>query len=83
MELSAQQIAILERLRQRGMEVVAFPMFESLVGVRKGQCAALLAPAGQDGFAVQGEPTFLVGGSLSARVARSDGHYFVRKQEKL
>ena len=44
MELTPQQKDILDRLRSRGLEIVAFPMFESLVGVRKGNCAALLAP---------------------------------------
>ena len=83
MELTAQQKDILERLRSHGLEIVAFPMFESLVGVRKGNCAALLAPMGADRFSIQGEPTYLVGGDLSARVVRSDGHYFVRKQEHL
>ncbi len=83
MELTPQQIGILERLRSRGVEIVAFPMYENLVGVRKGNCAVLLAPAGKDGFTMQGQPTYLVGGNLSARVVRSDGHYFVRKQEQL
>jgi len=83
MELTPQQKDILDRLRSRGLEIVAFPMFESLVGVRKGNCAALLAPAGPSGFMIEGEPTYLVGGNLSARIMRVNGHYFVRKQEQL
>ena len=82
-ELTTAQIAILERLLSRGLQIVAFPMYESVVGVRKGNCAALLAPSGPNGFSIQGQPTYLIGGNLTARVMRSDGHYFVRKQEQL
>ena len=83
MELTAQQTTILDRLRSRGIDIIEFPLYANLVGVRKGNCAALLTPSGSDRFSIQGEPTFLVGGNLSARVVRSDGQYFVRKQEQL
>jgi hypothetical protein len=83
MELSPQQLTILTRLQGRGFQVVAFPMYESYVGVRKGNCGALLAPSGSEGFALYGEPSYLIGGGLSARTIQSDGHWFVRKQEKL
>jgi hypothetical protein len=82
-ELTSQQLAILDRLRRRGFEVVAFPMYESYVGVRKGNCGALLSPAGADTFTLYGEPSYLVAGGLSARIIQSDGHWFVRKKEKL
>ena len=83
MDLTAQQTSILDRLRSRGIDIIEFPLYANLVGVRKGNCAALLTPSGSDRFSIQGEPTFLVGGNLSARVVRSDGQYFVRKQEQL
>ncbi len=83
MDLTAHQISILERLQQRGFETVAFPMYSAYVGVRKGNCAALLVPSGTNGFAIFGEPAYLVGGNLSVRVLRSDGHYFVRKGDQL
>jgi hypothetical protein len=83
MELTPQQLKVLTRLQARGFEVVAFPMYESYVGVRKGNCGALLAPAGPEGFALYGEPSYLVAGGLSARTIQSDGHWFVRKKEKL
>jgi hypothetical protein len=83
MELSPQQLAILTRLQQRGFEVVAFPMYESYVGVRKGNCGALLAPSGTESFTLYGEPSYLVAGGLSARIIQSDGHWFVRKKDKL
>ena len=60
------------RLQARGFEIVAFPMYESHVGVRKGNCGALLTPT-PDGFALYGEPSYLVSGGLSARTIQSDG----------
>ena len=83
MELSRQQLGILTRLQQNGFEVVAFPMYETYVGVRKGNCGALLSPAGTEGFTLYGEPSYLVAGGLSARIIQSDGHWFVRKKDKL
>ena len=83
MDLSPRQIEILTRLQQRGFDVVAFPMYESYVGVRKGNCGALLSPAGGNGFTLYGEPSYLVSGGLSARMIQSDGHWFVRKKEKV
>lgn len=83
MELSAQQISALDRLRAHGMDIVAFPMYESLVGVRKGNCAALLSPSEDGGFRLYGTPSYLVDGQLSAHTIQSDGHWFVRKGEKI
>src|ERR1700728_1191342 len=83
MELSPRQLAILNRLQGRAFEVVAFPMYESYVGVRKGNCGALLAPAGSEGFTLYREASSLVAGGLSARPIQPDGHWFVRKKEKL
>jgi hypothetical protein len=83
MELTPSQIKILERLHSRGLEIVAFPMYESAVGVRRGNYAALLTATGPDCFAIRGQPMYLISGNLSARVVRSDGHYFVRKSEQV
>jgi len=83
MELTTQQIGFLSQLRSRGFDVVAFPLYESFVGVRKGNCGALLAPNGAGGFKLYGEPSYLVSGQPSARAIRSDGHWFVRKDERV
>jgi hypothetical protein len=56
-------------------------MYETYVGVRKGNCGALLAPA-VGGFTLYGDPSYLVGGQLSAHSIQSDGHWFVRKKDK-
>jgi hypothetical protein len=83
MELTAQQIDFLGQLRARGFDIVAFPMYETLVGVRKGSCGALLAPNGAGGFKIYGEPSYLVGGQPSARLIQTDGHWFIRKGERV
>jgi hypothetical protein len=83
MELTAQHIAIIDRLRSHGFEIVAFPMYENYIGVRKGNCGALLAPSGPGRFTLYGEPSYLVAGQLSARMIQSDGLWFVRKKDKL
>jgi len=83
MEITPQQASVLDRLNVRGFQIVAFPMFESYIGVRKGNCAALLSPQGSGGFSIYGRPSLLIGGNFSAKVLQGDGHYFVAKQEKL
>jgi hypothetical protein len=83
MELTPQQVGFLAQLRSQGFDVVAFPMYENYVGVRKGNIGALLAPTGVTGFTLYGEPSYLVGGQLSARTIQSDGHWFIRKSEKV
>jgi hypothetical protein len=83
MDLTPQQISILERLRARDFEIVAFPMYANYVGVRKGNCAALLAPAAADRFQLHGQPAYLLGGNFSVRVTREGRDWFVWKKEKL
>jgi hypothetical protein len=53
MDFTPQQISILERLQARDFQIVAFPMYANYVGVRRRNCAALLAPvsAGDEGRA--------------------------------
>jgi len=81
--LTRQQAEILQRLYAQGFQIVAFPMYASYVGVRKGECAALLAPVASGGFTIFGAPTRMVGDNMGARVKRSDGDYFVWKNEKI
>lgn len=83
MEIAPQQISILERLKSHGFDIVAFPMYENYVGVRKGNCAALLAPLDSGGFSVFGHPSYLVNEKLGVKTFQGDGHYFVSKSGKL
>ena len=83
MDLSPQQLAILQRLHIAGFEIVAFPMYANYVGARKGNCAALLAPAASDSFEIFGAPAYLIGGNFSVRVRRNGREFFVEKKESL
>ena len=83
MELAPQQIAILERLQARGFKIVAFPMYASHVGVRKGNCAALLSPVASGGFVLFGAASYLIDGNFSVRVAGDGREWLVWKKERL
>jgi hypothetical protein len=83
MDLTPQQILILERLRKRDFQIVAFPMYANYVGVRKGNCAALLAPVAGDQLKLHGQPAYLLGGNFSVRVTKNGADWFVWKKEKL
>lgn len=58
-------------------------MYANCVGVRKGNCAALLSPVAGDRFQIHGQPAYLIGGNFSVRVTRSGRDWFVWKKEKL
>jgi hypothetical protein len=89
MDLTPQQIAILERLQKRGFEIVAFAMYANYIGVRKGNCAALLAPAASGGpataggFSLFGTPAYLIAGNFGVRVNRDGQEWFVWKKERI
>lgn len=83
MELTAEHAARLERLHESGFEIVAFPMYASHVGLRKGNCVALVEPVAAGGFKLLGLPTILMGGNFSVRVTKDGRDWFVWKQERL
>lgn len=83
MELTQQQARTLERLQAQGFQILAFGLYPNYLGVRKGNCAALLAPVITEGFAVYGTPTWLVGDNFGVRLKRNDGEWFVWKKERV
>jgi hypothetical protein len=83
MDLTPQQATLLQRLHALGFEFVAFPIYPNYVGIRRGDCAALLAPIDNATFRLFGEPTYIVDGNLSAKITL-DGHtYYIWKKQKL
>jgi hypothetical protein len=83
MDLTPAQAALLQRLHTLGFELVAFPIYPNHIGIRKGNCAALLSPIPTGTFQIFNEPTYIVAGNLSAKITL-DGHtYFIWKKEKL
>ena len=83
LELTPQQTAVLERLLARGFQPVAFPLYANAVGVRKGDCAALLGPVGSGGLCLLGQPSYLVDDNLSVRVTRGSRQWFVWKKNQV
>lgn len=83
LELTPQQMAVLERLRQPGFALAAFPLYASYLGVKKGNCAALLAAQNGATMKVYGEACYLVGGQMGVRVRRGGREFFVWKKNEL
>ena len=83
MELTPLHLRNLERIRERGFELVSFPLFASNIGVSKFGCAALLRPAGQGRLELAAAPAFLVEGNLSVLVERGGEQWFVWKSQAL
>jgi hypothetical protein len=83
MDLTPQQIEILKHLHARGFEVVAFPMYASHLGIRRGNCAALLQAVVSGGFRVFGSASYLIGGNFTARVTHDGRDWFVWKKARL
>ena len=83
LELTPLQLSVLERLTTEGFQFVAFPLYANAVGVRKGNCAALLGPVERGGMTFAAEPCFLVDGNLSVRVSRGGRQWFVWKLKQV
>jgi hypothetical protein len=83
MDLTPAQLQTLARVREAGFSFVAFPMYANFVGVRRGDCACLLARTGNSAFRIFGEPSWLLAGNLTVRVARHGHPHFVWKKQSL
>ena len=82
-ELTPAHIVILERLVAQGFVPVAFPLYASAIGVRRGSFAALLIPAGDAAMKVMGEPCYVVGSNLAVRTRREGRQVFVWKDKAI
>ena len=82
-ELSPQQMQVVERLFAAGFRPIAIPPYENALCVRKGNCAALLAPMPNAGIRLLAPPSFLVEGNLSVKLKRGSGEVFVWKKREV
>jgi hypothetical protein len=82
-ELSPQQMQVIERLFAAGFRPIAIPPYESALCMRKGNCAALLAPVPNDGLKLLAPPSFVVDGNLSVKLKRGSGEVFVWKKQEV
>jgi hypothetical protein len=82
-ELSPQQMQVIERLFEAGFRPIAIPPYESALCMRKGNCAGLLAPVPKDGIKLLAPPSFLVDGNLSVKLKRDQSEVFVWKKKEV
>ena len=82
-ELSPQQMQVIERLFAAGFRPIAIPPYESALCMRKGECAAVLAPVLNGGLRLLAPPSYLVDGSLSVKLKRGAREVFVWKKREV
>jgi hypothetical protein len=82
-DLTAAQIAVVQRLIAQGFTPVAFPLYASAMGIRRGSFAALLVPADNATLKLLGEPCYLIGLNLAVRTRRHGRPCFVWKQQSV
>ena len=83
LELSPQQMKVLERAFAAGFQPVAIPPYESALCVRRGECAAVLTAVPSGGLRLLAPPTLLVDGNLSVKLKRDHGEVFVWKKKEV
>jgi len=74
---------IIERLFKAGFRPIAIPLYESVLCMRKGDCAALLATVPNGGIKLLAPPSYLVEGNLSVKLTRGSGEVFVWKKKEV
>ncbi len=82
-ELTPPQMQIIERLFAAGFRPIAIPLYESVLCLRKGDCAAVLATVPGGGIKLLAPPSFLVEGNLSVKLKRGSGEVFVWKKKEV
>jgi hypothetical protein len=82
-ELSPQQMRIIERLLEAGFRPITIPPYENVICMKKGDCAAVLAPVTQGGLKLAAAPSYLVQGNLSVKLKRGSGEVFVWKKNEV
>jgi hypothetical protein len=82
-ELTPQQMKTVERLFAAGFRPIAIPPYENGLCMRRGECAALLAPVANAGLRLLAAPTYIVDGNLSVKLKRGSGEVFVWKKTEI
>jgi hypothetical protein len=83
LELTPQQMQLVERLFAAGFRPIAIPPYENALCMRKGDCAAALAPVPNGGLRLLAPPSYLVEGNLSVKLKRASGEVFVWKKKEV
>ena len=83
LELSPQQMQVIERLFAAGFRSIAIAPYESALCMKKGNCAGVLAPVPNGGIKLLAPPSYLVEGNLSVKLKRGSGEVFVWKKKEV
>jgi hypothetical protein len=83
LEPTPRQMEIIERLFANGFRPIAIPPYESALCMKKGECAAILAPVPNGGLKLLAPPSYLVDGNLSVKLMRDSGEVFVWKKKEV
>ncbi len=82
-ELTPQQMKTMERLFEAGFRPIAVPPYENALCLKRGDCAAILAPVPGGGLKVLAPASYLVAGNLSVKLKRVSGEVFVWKRNEV
>ncbi len=82
-ELSPQQMQVMERLFEAGFRPIVIPPYESALCMRKGNCVAALAPVPNAGLKLLAPSSYMVEGNFSVKLKRGSGEVFVWKKIEL
>jgi hypothetical protein len=82
-ELTPQQMQMMERLFEAGFRPVAIPPYENALCLKRGDCAAVLAPVPNGGLKMLAPPSYMVVGNLSVKLKRGPGEVFVWKKNEV
>jgi hypothetical protein len=83
MDLTERQMQVMKRLFEAGFRPIAIPPYESALCLRRGECAAVLAPVEGAGFRILAPASFLVDGKFGVLLNRNGKEVFVFKQHEL
>ena len=83
LELSPQQMKVIARLVEAGFRPMAIPPYERALCMRKGECAAVLAPEAKGGLKLLAPPSYLVDGNFSVKLKRGGREVFVWKKTEM
>ena len=73
----------MERLFEAGFRPVAIPPYENALCIKKGECAAVLAPIPNGGLKLLALPSYLVDGNFSVKLKRGAREVFVWKRREV
>jgi hypothetical protein len=82
-ELTPRQMQTVERLWDAGFRPIAISPYENALCLKRGDCAAVLAPVPNGGLKVLAPPSYMVAGNLSVKLKRNSGTVFVWKKNEV